>query len=291
MIYILLSIIFSTSLVVIFRIYKTYSINSFQAIVFNYITASILGFSLSSGVVNIQSILTANWLGFALFLGLFFIIIFNVLGYAVQTVGITPVAIAQKMSVVVPVVFAILYFNESAGIVKIIGMVLALFAIYFASAKEKVESKVESKGMAQFILPAIIFFGSGIIDTMLKYVQEEKLQGTDPNLFTTLLFASSAMVGITMLVYLLITGRQKLEFKNIVAGIVLGVPNYFSVIFLIKALNHKTLESSVIFPINNIGIIMLNTFIAWLVFKEKLSGKNLMGIGLAVIAILIISFS
>ncbi len=291
MIYILLSIIFSTSLVVIFRIYKNFNIDSFQAIVFNYITASSLGIIMSGGNIDIPTILNANWLMYALFLGILFIIIFNLLGYAVQTIGITPVAIAQKMSVVIPVLFAIIYFKESASFLKIAGMVLALFAIYFSSAKNSDSEKSKTNGMALYLLPIAIFIGSGIIDLIINYVRATKLNGEDPNLFTTMLFASAAICGISMLSFLIISGKQKIEFKNIIAGIALGIPNYASVIFLIKALENPQFESSVIFPINNIGIIMLNTFIAYLFFKEKLSVKNVIGIALSVIAILIISFS
>jgi uncharacterized membrane protein len=68
----------------------------------------------------------------------------------------------------------------------------------------------------------------------------------------------------------------------------LGIINYGTMFFIIKALNSKLLEASTLFPINNLSILTLSTFISVIVFKEKLSKKNWLGIGLSLIAIIIL---
>ncbi|MGN6494414.1 MAG: hypothetical protein ACTHLE_20650, partial [Agriterribacter sp.] len=58
---------------------------------------------------------------------------------------------------------------------------------------------------------------------------------------------------------------------------------------LVKVLKDYSSNSSAIIPINNIGIVLTSAVVAWLLFKEKLSAINWMGILLAVIAIALIS--
>ena len=70
----------------------------------------------------------------------------------------------------------------------------------------------------------------------------------------------------------------------------LGVPNYFSLLFLMEALRLPGWRSSVIFPVNNMGIVVLTAVCAALLFREELSQKNFIGILLAVAAISLLIF-
>jgi len=81
----------------------------------------------------------------------------------------------------------------------------------------------------------------------------------------------------------------KITFRNILGGVALGVPNYFSIYFLLKALQHDSLNSASVFTINNVAIVMLSTLLGIIIFKERLSFKNWAGIGLAVISILLVA--
>jgi multidrug transporter EmrE-like cation transporter len=87
---------------------------------------------------------------------------------------------------------------------------------------------------------------------------------------------------------LLLTGRKKFNIRNVIAGICLGVPNYFSIYFLVKALQSPAMSSSATIPINNIGVLLVVSLFGIMVFKEKLSKKNYMGLGLTLLAIFLI---
>ena len=69
------------------------------------------------------------------------------------------------------------------------------------------------------------------------------------------------------------------------------MPNYYSIIFLIKALQIKTLDSSTLFTINNVGIVVASTLVGFLLFKEQFSLKNKLGILLAITAIVLVSIA
>lgn len=73
------------------------------------------------------------------------------------------------------------------------------------------------------------------------------------------------------------------------AGIVLGIPNYYSIFFLIKALQNKNFESSELFTFNNVGVVILSTVVGVVLFKERLSKKNLIGVALAIIGIVLVA--
>ena len=80
-----------------------------------------------------------------------------------------------------------------------------------------------------------------------------------------------------------------MNIKSIVGGLFLGIPNYYSMYFLIKALQSKNLESATVFTLINIGIILLTTFFGILLFKEKLLKQNYFGIALAIIAVILVT--
>jgi len=86
-----------------------------------------------------------------------------------------------------------------------------------------------------------------------------------------------------------VTGREKFDKRAIPAGILIGVPNYFSLWTLVKVLSANQGNSSAIFPIINIGIVLFSTMVAYFLFREKLSKLNWMGIALAIASILMLS--
>ena len=102
---------------------------------------------------------------------------------------------------------------------------------------------------------------------------------------------TAGVIGIMVLVVQKIKGELNLEYKNIIAGVVLGIPNYFSIYFLVKALRSNLLDSSGIFTINNVAIVIISTLLGIVFFKEQLSLKNWIGIILAVISIALVSLA
>ena len=82
--------------------------------------------------------------------------------------------------------------------------------------------------------------------------------------------------------------RELYQAKNIFGGIVLGIPNYGSLYFLLKALDASNLESSKIFPINNICIVCATAFAGIFIFSEKFNRKKLIGLGMAILSIIFI---
>jgi len=284
-IYLGLSIVISSLLFVVFKLLAVFKIDRLQAIVVNYAIACSIGFFTSNALVEMTEIPTQSWFFGAVLLGFLFIAIFNVMGITAHKNGLSVASISGKMSVVIPIIFGIIVYNESVGFVKIIGIVLALIAVYLSSAKSDA-TPVKIKNL---LFPSLLFLGSGAIDTSLKYMEKNYVSSGDVPLFLAAIFGVAFIVGFLTLVFQMMQGKFIFQFKNIIGGLVLGIVNYFSMEFLLKAFK-SDIESSVLFTVNNVGIVVLTTFFALLLFKEKLIKKNWIGIVLALVSIFLVSF-
>jgi drug/metabolite transporter (DMT)-like permease len=256
--------------------------------VVNYIVACLCGILAYDGVVSAGEILDKDWFLYTTALGILFIIIFNLMAITTQRNGLSVVSVATKMSLVIPIIFGLLYYKESLGIFKFIGIVLALVAVYLASVKSKSGLRINRSNL---MYPFLVFIGSGIIDSSLKYLEDTHVAKDDIAIFSSMIFAAAAVAGLLLLLGQMIKGTFRFKIKNVIGGIFLGIPNYFSVYFLVKALRSDILESSGIFTVNNVAVVMTSTLVGILLFHEKLLPKNWVGIGLAIISIFLVTIN
>ena len=113
-------------------------------------------------------------------------------------------------------------------------------------------------------------------------------EGETP-IFSAAIFGCAFLIG---LITLIVKRDFKITGKTILGGIALGIPNFYSIVFLLKALQPEHIgDSSTVFPINNVAIVMLTTIFGIVFFKEKLILKNWIGIGIAIISIVMIAVS
>lgn len=282
MIYLILSVLFSSSLFVVFKLFDKYKVDNFQAIVVNYFVAFLVGFSLMDHTLEVTSAIDFPWFFGAVILGILFISIFYVMAMTAQTGGLSVASVAAKMSVVIPIIFGVILYNESLGFFKLIGIVLALIAVYLTTYKKGAMNL--NSTLIIFVL--ILFVGSGILDTLVKYIETTYVGKNELEFYTATIFLVAGLTGILIFLYQLILKKVKLNFRSVFGGIVLGIPNYFSIYFLLKALQHPLLESSTVFTINNVLIVMVTSLLGVVLFKEYLSVRNKLGILLSIVAIL-----
>lgn len=286
MIFILLSILSSTGIFVIFKLINNQQLPVTNIIVINYLTAFLFGYS--QHLSNPVDALKADWIYYAFLIGVLFIVFFTLISLSSKTVGISITTVASKMSVIIPILFSILFFKEDVMAYKVIGIVLALIGVFFTIYKKdnQVKSNINS-----IILPLALFIGMGVVDSIIKYAQETLISPSENAFFSSTLFFVSFATG---LIYTLTNPKILKAFLNIrvyIFGVLLGLANYGSIYFLIAALNSNVLDSSVIFGINNVGIVVLSVFIGILVFKEKISKLNSIGILSSIVAIAALSIS
>lgn len=285
MIYLVLSILVSSSLFVIFKLFNRFQVNTFNAIVINYLVACVTGLLMYDVNWQLKDITQSPWFPGTIFLGLMFIVIFMVMARTAQQIGLSVASVAGKMSLIIPVMFGIIAYKESLNPVKVTGILLALAAVYLVSAKKE-ETRLSRRDL---LLPLVLFAGSGIIDTTLKYLESQYVAPREFPLYSSSIFAIAAIAGTAILLFRTLLHRQPFRPKDILGGIALGIPNYFSIYFILKALGQDTMESSVVFSINNVAIVMLTTLLGIALFGERLRPRNWLGVVLAIVSIILIS--
>jgi len=211
--------------------------------------------------------------------------IFYFISKSIATAGIVRTAIAQRLSLIIPVLAAFLIFNESINNLKIIGLVIGFVAIYTS-----IPSAGKSKTISgSYWYPLIVFTGTGVIDIFFNMLTQFNGIPFTQSLFH--IFCIATVFGMVSLLYQKTTGKLKLQTKAMFAGIVLGILNFGSIYFYIKALATESSRPSVIFSALDIGVIALGSLVGLVLFKERLSGFNKFGLLLAIIAICILTFA
>jgi len=287
MLYLILTVVLNVILFVLFKLFSKYNIDSLQAIVFNYLTCVITGSVLLGKFPVSATSPSQPWFWWSVIMGAMFISLFNLIGWRTREDGITTTTIANKLSLVIPVIFSVWLYHEQMNVMKIAGIVLALPAVYFTA-----HVKGENARPKSILWPAVLFIGSGLLDTLVKYVEQSHLSTNDAQTsYTVHVFLSAFIIGFILLIVLKLMGKPEFAVRNIIAGVVLGIPNYFSIYFLIKFLHSEFLNSSAAIPVNNIGIVLLSTIVAILFFKEKETPQRIFGLALSIIAILLIAFA
>lgn len=289
MLYLILSILTSTLIFVAFKLIAKNHINILQAIVVNYTVCVIEGAIAEKGLPSIASLMATSWFLNTLLLGGMFITVFYLTALTVKYSGVAVASIASKLSLIIPVIAAYFLYHDTFTPVKIIGIVIAMIAVVFAAYKEDTEHHKHNFNF--YFFPLLVMLGSGLIDTYTKWNQAVNLTVPEFNLFLICVFGTAAAIGWVLLGAKLVLYKEKLSLKSVGHGILLGVPNYGTMYFLIHALNEPGWNSSTIFPVNNIAIVVASCFVAMAVFKEHLSKINILGIILALAAILMIMLS
>ncbi len=280
MIWICLSIIAATSLFIIFKVYGKQGENNHTIIVINYGIATILG-CLVGGKQIQHFALSSKWLFPALTLGMFFFFMFYLIALTSQKASVSTASIANKISMIFPVSVAFLLYNEPISMVKIGGVIMALPAVYFSAGTSG--SKKNSNSI--FLLTVLLFIGSGFLDSYLKYIEHVYLPIAEDKLFVPVVFFTAFVVG---LLYTVTVGKLVLNKKNMFWGVLLGIMNYFSIYFLLKAL--QTSNSSVVFPLNNVGVVALSVVTSLVFLKESLTKPKIFGFCLAIISMLMVYY-
>ena len=266
--------------------FKKYKVDNLQGLIVNYLTAAMCSYFFLEQDFLLDDILQSDWIYHAIIIGSLFIIVFNFYAFGIQKVGITVTTVANKMSLIIPVCAALILYpeKESFTILKGIAFLLALIGIYLSTTKS---GKLRFNKKYIWLI-TLVFVGQGISDAIFNDFAQ-KFPNEGGYLFFMTLFLFASISGILILSIKSIKSKNPLQFKSLFWGIVFGIPNFFSLVFFLKAL--ESINSSIVFPLVSMGVIVSSSFIGIIIFKESLSKSNWIGILLSICAILIYIFS
>ena len=292
MFYLIGSIVLTSYLTLAFKVCEKYNVNIFQAIVFNYITCVITGSFVNGAFPVNAKVIATPWFPWACIMGVLFVSIFNIVGLTAQRISVAVASVANKLSLIIPVVLSVYLYNETVEGWKLAGVLLALVAVGLTCYQSKKQGTKKEKTARkwEYFLPFILFVGSGLLDALINHVQKQYVTEENKNAYLISGFLSAAVIGSGLLIIQYSRGRQKFALKHLLAGIIIGIPNYFSIWCLVRFLKESPWQSSASIPVNNMGIVLFSSIVAWLLFKERLSRINWTGIILSLIAIYLIAF-
>ena len=281
MLYLLLSIIFSVTVGIIFKVARRYEVNITQIVAWNYVFAILLcyqAFNPDLTAVNQN----AAWIIY-LPLAILLPTIFLFLAASIKHMGIVKTDAAQRLSLFIPILAAYFLFKEDFNNLKFIGLAVGFPAIALILYKKQTN---ESN---KWILPAVVLAGFGVIDILFKQIALHTSLPYTTSLFV--IFCCAFVVALGIVLYRIIIKKDRLKSINLLFGALVGCFNFGNILFYLKAHKAFAENPSTVFAAMNIGVIVLGSFAGIFLFKEKLSRWNYAGIVLALAAISLITLS
>ena len=284
--YLLISVVCSVLVSVLLKLMQRRGIDIAQGITWNYLAASLLCFALLDPALAALSRAGAPHVELVL-LALLLPGIFLALSASVRAAGIVRTDVAQRMSLVLSLLAAFLWFGERVDSLRIIGLVLGVVAIVMLVLRPRHGPANDADaGWTGWALPLLVLMGYASVDVLLKRLSAA---GTPFAASLQVAFVAAFVVMLAVQMQRAWRGRIALTGAALASGLLLGTLNFANIMFYVKA--HRALPENpaVVFSMMNIGVVLLGTLVGMLGFGERLSRLNLLAIPLAILAISLIA--
>ena len=279
MFFLFLAIFSSALLAIILKLSGSKSDNTYGVCLFNYMTASLIAFLFISD----KNLLTTGGtvLGMGAVSGLLYLASLALYQININKNGTVLAAVFSKLGVIIPTAMGFIFFAEEPSLLQILGIVVAIAAIVVINYR-KGGSEGKSGGKVQAAGLLLLLLVGGLCDSTSKvfeFIGDRK--DDDRFMFFIFFFA-----GILTL-FPLIKSKKKIDLTTAVCGIVIGIPNYFVTRFLLKALTE--IPSFIVYPSYSVGTIILISLMSRIFFKEKLNKQQILGVGLILVALVMLN--
>jgi drug/metabolite transporter (DMT)-like permease len=245
----------------------------------NYVMAMALALMMS-GTEKLA--IGAGWGAAGLAMGIGFVAGFVMLMRGLKEIGLAIPTSAARLSMLIPVTGSILLFNERPSLPQIAGIIAGVAAFVLLGLAQRRRDTAAQLDLGAIGILVSIFVIVGTTDFGMKIA---KTNGVDGDALTVYIFGAASLICWTWVAL----GRTKVTGRDLMLGALLGIPNYFSVYFLLLALGR--LDASIVFPSVSAGAVVLVTIVAVIFWKEHPNGTAWMGIALAAIAVALLGLS
>jgi drug/metabolite transporter (DMT)-like permease len=228
---------------------------------------------------------------------------FFLLAYATEVAGLSLAVGVMRVSVVIPFVASWWVWQEVPSPAQGGGMVLAGIAFFLLAQKKRAPEPVAAgaggtgppaspvaalHGVDWFAsgILALTFVVGGSVDLSMKIFEEQFGAANSQVLFLLLAFGAAFLIGAVIVGRRILRGDPWPSGQTIGWGVVLGIANYGSLEFLLRAV--AELPGPFVFPANNIAIMVLSAGIGVFAWSEQLTTINKVGMGCAVVALVLL---
>jgi len=271
MIFLLLALLSSFSIALMLRWVEERNFSRLVVIVSNYVTATILALG---GGSRGYSDLPMDVLFVGIGLGVLFLAGFLVFSRAMRREGMAAAVTMGRISLIIPVAAAVVLFRESPGVLDVVALILVLTVLWVWEGGQR--------RVAPVLLLLFVLFG-GISATMKWFATVHP--AFPESRFLALVFGAALVCGGLVVAW----KKRRVSGAAVGVGLILGIPNYYSSFFLVRAL--ERMPAFVVFPVVDTGVIVLSAIAGALVFRERPDRHRLACMGLAVLALVLLGLS
>ncbi|HKJ47094.1 MAG TPA: DMT family transporter [Balneolales bacterium] len=279
--FVLLSVGCSLLIAHLLKYCEQYNLRLFRVLTVNYAVASVVayGMSTSSGPFPLYNI--PLWLtGLIIITGFIFIFNFVIYSRSINTNGVGVSIAAMRISLLIPVSISILFFGELLTGWKTLGIFIVIISLFLLIFSRPTLSKIT---VNNHIYLLVLFFFTGIGDAALKIYQVSGSLYIDKSLFMSGIFIFAFLTGVILSIR---KGGAFITKKELLMGLWIGIPNLFSSIFLIKALDYSS--GSFVFSLVNVLIVIGGALIGKIYWRDYITKRQYAGMGLALLAIVLL---
>ena len=209
--------------------------------------------------------------------GLLYLGGFVLLQINVRRNGVVLSSTFMKLGLLVSIAVSVLFFHEVPDLLQIVGFCLAVSAIVLINFKKEAGNTAGFK--AGLIL---MLLAGGMGDAMAKIFGELGNPALEPQ-FLTCTFG----VALILCTLLMLQKKQRPGIWEVVFGLLIGIPNFFSAKFLLGAL--EDIAAVIVYPVYSVATILVVTLTGVLAFKERLEKRQWIGMGLILIALVLLN--
>ncbi|MFK2877985.1 EamA family transporter [Rhodanobacter hydrolyticus] len=283
MVYVLASAICSVLVSVLLKLARRFGLDVGQMVAWNYVMACALAALLLQPSLAPLRAAGAPW--FALVgLGVLLPVIFHALGASVRHAGIVRSDVAQRLSLLLSLLAAFVLFGEKLDPAKALGCALGLLALL--GMVWRGEHGRGEGGSASWYWPLLVFAGFGAIDVLFKRVAAA---GVPLGTSLEAMFVLALPVAFTLAAWGRLRGGARFTLRNALGGLLLGLFNFGNILFYLRAHRALPQHPALVFASMNLGVVMLGALAGVLLFRERLSRLNVAALGLALLAIVLLT--
>ena len=293
MIYLLLHVIFGSAFTLLLKWSQNRRLDTISIGMVNYICAAVCVLpwiaQQESPQFETYAMLTGGSMGICYFIAYFFVI------YSIRVVGASSTMVVIVLSLIVPITFAVILWDERPTVLQTVGIGLALCSLSLigrkpASKESEEPKKEESKDLVEsspklwlVIFVLVTFFCLCGFNRLAQEAFKHLSQPEQRPTYLLTAFVCASVPSISVLLYRF----RRMSKVELLTGVALGASNVLGTLFVLQSL--EFFPGYIVFPVTSAGALLLTTMVATMALQERLGKLTYVGIGVAVIALFCLS--